>query len=74
MGKNVKKRPVGGSRNSYLKYLKFICGANQLASGVNYEKHLLAGIGTRCCVIRYSIRQALTMRDICWRKQELDPV
>ena len=37
-----------------------------------YERHLLAGAGTRCCVMGCSMRQELTMGDICLREQELD--
>ena len=50
------------------------CNTVHLASGAYYDSHLLARAGTRCCVARCSMRQALTMSDICWREQELDVV
>ena len=37
-----------------------MCRAVQHASGNNYGRHVLAGVGTRC-VVRHSMRKALTM-------------
>ena len=42
-----------------------MCNAVQHVTGANYKRHLLVGVGT-ACVMRYSMLQALTMRDICW--------